>query len=375
MSGGVLVVGGGIAGLGLARALTIRGVPFTVVERLATAPSRGLGLNLPANAVRALAALGVADEVLRSGAQVRRREYRNESGRLLFAIDEQAFWGDAGPSVCLRRADLLDILRSAVAPGGVRWDSAVSHVEATPRTVRVQIGVGPPEEHDYVVGADGVKSAVRPAVSPVHGLRPSAMTAASWRFVVPNPGVDCWTAWSGRGGTLLLIPLDGEHVYGYASSTTGGATGDHPDWLADTFGGFPAPVRDAVDAALVDRRGPYRSPVVEVFADRWSRQRITLIGDAAHAMGPVWAQGAGLALEDGLVLAELLAERSDWAGVGAEFEQIRRPRVEHVQAATDRMSRLARLPTWFRDLAGPRLGPKAYRAAYGPLRAPVASQR
>ncbi|MBA3800627.1 MAG: FAD-dependent monooxygenase, partial [Geodermatophilaceae bacterium] len=57
----------------------------------------------------------------------------------------------------------------------------------------MQIGVGPPEEHDYVVGADGVKSAVRPAVSAVHGLRPSAMTAASWRFVVPNPGVDFWT--------------------------------------------------------------------------------------------------------------------------------------------------------------------------------------
>lgn len=371
----MLVVGGGIAGFGVARALTMRGVPVTVVERLATPPQAGLGLNLPANAVRALAALGVADDVVRAGVPVRRREYRNQSGRVLFAVNEAAFWADVGQSVCLRRAVLLDILRTAVTPGVVRWNSPVSLVEATAHNIRVQVGVGPPEEHDYVVGADGVRSAVRPAVAGVQRVRPSAMTAESWRFVVPNPGVDCWTAWSGSSGTLLLIPVDGEHVYGYASSTTGRATLDHPDWLADTFGSFPEPVRNAVHAALADRETLYRSPVVEVFADRWSRHRITLIGDAAHAMGPVWAQGAGLALEDGLVLADLLAERADWAEVGVEFEQIRRPRVEHVQTATDRMSRLARLPTWFRDLAGPRLGPKAYRAAYGPLRAPVASQR
>lgn len=317
MPDGVLVVGAGIAGFGLARALALRGVPHTVVERLATPPAAGLGLNLPANAVRALDALGVAEDVVRAGVPVRRREYRNQSGRVLFAVDEAQFWGDVGPSVCVRRTRLLDILRAATAPSSVRWDTTVSQVEITAHTVWVQIGSGSPEEHAYVVGADGVHSAIRPAVADVHGLRPSAMTAASWRFVVPNPGVDCWTAWSGSGGTMLLIP------------------------------------------------------VMEVHADRWSRSRITLIGDAAHAMGPVWAQGAGLALEDGLVLAELLAQQADWETLGAEFERIRRPRVEHVQAATDRMSRLARLPSWLRDLAGPRLGPGAYRAAYGPLRTPV----
>ncbi|MGH3985460.1 MAG: FAD-dependent oxidoreductase [Pseudonocardiaceae bacterium] len=100
---------------------------------------------------------------------------------------------------------------------------------------------------------------------------------------------------------------------------------------------------------------------------------VALIGDAAHATAPVWAQGAALAIEDALVLADLLAARSDWAGVGAEFERLRRPRVAHVQAATDRMSRIAGLPGRLRDIVAPIVGPTAYRAAYGPLRAPVIS--
>jgi 2-polyprenyl-6-methoxyphenol hydroxylase-like FAD-dependent oxidoreductase len=79
-----------------------------------------------------------------------------------------------------------------------------------------------------------------------------------------------------------------------------------------------------------------------------------------------------MALEDALVLADLLAARSDWSGVGAEFERLRRPRVGHVQAATDKMSRLAGLPARLRDLVAPVLGPRAYRDAYRPLRTPAA---
>lgn len=105
-----LVVGGGIAGFSLLRALSLHGVPCTLVERLATPPGSGLGLNLPGNALRALATLGLADEVVQRGMRIRRREYRNQVGRLLFAVDEEAFWGEVGPSVCLRRGDLLDIL-------------------------------------------------------------------------------------------------------------------------------------------------------------------------------------------------------------------------------------------------------------------------
>ena len=96
-----------------------------------------------------------------------------------------------------------------------------------------------------------------------------------------------------------------------------------------------------------------------------------LVGDAAHATAPVWAQGAALGLEDALVLAALLAERSEWSTVGAAYEALRRPRVAHVQAMTDRLSRTARQPGWARNLLLPVIGPRSYRATYEPLRIPV----
>jgi 2-polyprenyl-6-methoxyphenol hydroxylase-like FAD-dependent oxidoreductase len=371
MSGRLLVVGGGIAGFGLARALSLREVSCTLVERLPTPPGSGLGLNLPGNAVRTLAALGLADEVVDRGMCIRRREYRNRAGRLLFAVDETAFWGEVGPSVCVRRGELLEVLRAATPQLTPRWATPVVGAELVDQGVRVRLGSGATEAYDLVVGADGVHSAVRAAIIPEGTLRRSLMTEASWRFTAPNPGVDCWTVWSGAQGTFLLIPVDAEHVYGYASATRGGAAGDDPRWLEATFAGFPEPVSTTVAAVLDDPGRLYHSPVEEVRCARWSRGRLVLVGDAAHATGPVWAQGAAMALEDALVLADLLAARDDWTGVGAEFERLRRPRVAHVQAATDRMSRIAGLPCRLRDLVAPVLGPRAYREAYGPLRTPI----
>ena len=344
-----------------------------LVERLPAPPGLGLGLNLPGNAVRALAALGLAEQVVDRGIRIRRREYRNSAGRLLFAVDEEAFWGSVAPSVCLRRGDLLDILRLSTPQETQRWGTPVAGAEVADDGVRVRLESGPTETYDFVVGADGVHSAVRGTVLPEAGLRRSLMTEASWRFTVPNPGVDCWTVWSGAKGTFLLIPVDDGHVYGFASSTRGGPADADPRWLETMFAGFPEPVTTTVAGVLDDRDHLYYSPVEEVRCERWSSGRLALIGDAAHATGPVWAQGAAMALEDCLALADLLAARDDWTDVGADFERLRRPRVAHVQAATDRMSRLAGLPIRLRDLVAPALGPRAYRQAYGPLRLPVAT--
>jgi 2-polyprenyl-6-methoxyphenol hydroxylase-like FAD-dependent oxidoreductase len=369
MTGRILVVGGGIAGFALLRALRLRGLDATLAEQAPAPTAPGHGLNLPGNALRALAALGVADQVVARGARVTRREYRTSTGRLLFAVDEAAFWRGIGPSVCVRRGVLLDLLRDGA--DGVRWGTTVSAAEPGADQVRVRLDPGGDETFDLVTGADGVHSVVRTSVLGEGGPARSLMTEASWRFLTPDPGLAGWTVWTGRRGTLLLIPVGDGLAYGYASTTSGGGAGSDPAWLAMTFAAFAEPVPAAVNAALADPGSLYWSPVEEVRVPRWHRGRMILVGDAAHATGPVWAQGAALACEDALVLARLLAERDDWGAVGAEFERLRRPRVAHVQVATDRMSRLAGLPTGLRNLVAPVLGPRNYRAAYGPLRGSV----
>jgi 2-polyprenyl-6-methoxyphenol hydroxylase-like FAD-dependent oxidoreductase len=369
----ILVVGGGIAGFAMVRALAQRGITATVVDRLSGPPEAGLGLNLPGNAVRALQVLGVGDGLRERSMPVRRREYRNARDRLLFAVDEARFWRDGAGSVCARRGDVIDLLRADTAPTVLRWGTTVSAVAEAGQTVEVSFSGSETESYDFVVAADGVRSAVRTSIFGSGGSRAALLSAASWRFVTPNPGVDCWCVWSGAGGTFLLIPLTAEHAYGYASATQGGPVDPDPQWLRSTFGDYPPLVRRAVSSALADPSSLYHSPVEEVRLDSWHRGRVVLIGDAAHATAPVWAQGAALAAEDALVLAEMLAARDDWERVGDEFERRRRPRVEHVQKMTDRLSRAARLPGWLRDAILPVLGPRSYRETYGPLREPVIS--
>jgi 2-polyprenyl-6-methoxyphenol hydroxylase-like FAD-dependent oxidoreductase len=371
VDGRILIVGGGIAGLAMARALHQRDIPTVVLERSASPPDAGLAVNLPGNAVHALAALGMADDLSGLGLPISRREYRNARGRLLFSVNENEFWGEAAKPRCVRRSDLLERLGRGLPAGTVRPNCRVTSVRPTSQGVEVGLAEAAIESHAFLIGADGVHSTVRRAVSGETVLGTSRLSAASWRFMAPNPGVDCWTVWSGAQSTFLLIPVDAQEVYGYASATRGGPVDSDPEWLRATFASFPDPVPRVVATALADRSSLYHSPVEEVRIGRWSQDRVVLIGDAAHATAPVWAQGAALAVEDALVLAELLATHKDWSQIGPAYERRRRPRVAHVQAMTDRLTRAAGLPTWFRDAILPFLGPRSYRDTYRPLQTPV----
>jgi 2-polyprenyl-6-methoxyphenol hydroxylase-like FAD-dependent oxidoreductase len=372
VNGQVVVAGAGIAGLALARALHRRDIPVTVLEQRSGPPDAGLALNLPGNAVRALGALGLAGELATLGTPIRRREYRTAGDRLLFAIDEDAFWDAESRPRCVRRADLLALLGRDLPPGTIRTGSTVTSVHSDGAQVEVGLAEDGTVNGALLVGADGVRSAVRQAILGDTALGGSVLSEASWRFMAPDPGgVDCWRVWTGAQGTFLLIPVDDGQVYGYASATRGGPVAADPGWLRTTFADFPDPVPRIVAAVLEEPSQLYHSPVAEVRLPSWSRGRVLLTGDAAHATAPVWAQGAALAAEDALVLAELLATHESWDEVPAAYERRRRERVEHVQTMTDKLSRAAGLPIWLRNVLLPVVGPRSYRETYGPLRTPV----
>jgi 2-polyprenyl-6-methoxyphenol hydroxylase-like FAD-dependent oxidoreductase len=371
MTDDVLIVGAGIAGLSLARALHQRGIPAGIVDRLPAAAEGRLGLNLPGNAVSAITALGLADRLAKLGVPVRRREYRDARGRLLFAVDEDAFWGEAARPRCVRRADLIELLGADLPAGTVRWSTEVTSIRENPDGVTVTLADATTRTCRLLVGADGVRSAVRKTIVGDGGVTSAVLSSASWRFTAPNPGVDGYAVWVGSDSTFFLLPVDAETVYGYASATRGGAVHADPDWLRTTFADYAPPVPEVVTALLRDPASLYHSPVEEVRIDRWSQGRVVLAGDAAHATAPVWAQGAAMAIEDALVLSGLLARQDDWSAIGPEYERRRRRRVAHVQAMTDRMSRAAGMPAWLRNVVLPFVGPRTYRATYSPLKTPA----
>ena len=362
----VLIAGAGIAGLAASRALRLKGITSLVFERQPE-ESDGLAINLPGNAIAALARLGLGDELLRYGRPVHRREYRTEQGRLLFAVDEDAFWGSELRPRCLRRADLIAMLGANQPAGSIRRGAALTGVEEMEDSVRVKLSCGTAITGKLLVGAVGVRSATRKAMLGSDRLEAARLAAASWRFMAANPGVDCWTVWAGKKATILLIPVDAHQVYGWAAATREPSAPLEPQLLTRLVQDFPAPVRKAVE----DARRLHHSPLEEVQIDRWGSKRIVLIGDAAHATAPVWAQGAALAIEDALVLADLMAEEPYEAHLAHRLEARRRARVSHVQAMTNRMSKAARLPTALRDLLLPFLGPRSYRATYAMLKEAV----
>jgi 2-polyprenyl-6-methoxyphenol hydroxylase-like FAD-dependent oxidoreductase len=302
----VLVVGGGIAGLATARALRQRGIEPDVVERAAAWSHSGAGVYLPANSVRALGALGLQATLLERGCEISRQRFLDHRGRVLFEVDLPAVWDGTGPCMAISHHGLHQLLREGVA---VRLHTTVTVLDAHGPLVRAVFDDGSTGDYDLVVGADGVRSWVRTVV--LAGATPRFLGMASWRFLVDGLAESsAWTVRLGRGTAFLTIPLGGGRSYCYADVDTAAATdpsGGDPAGPAELFGAFAEPVPTILGRYLAAGSRPYFSPIEEVVQEPWVRGRVVLVGDAAHAMSPNMAEGAGMALEDALVLAETVA--------------------------------------------------------------------
>jgi 2-polyprenyl-6-methoxyphenol hydroxylase-like FAD-dependent oxidoreductase len=371
-SGQILIVGAGIAGLAVARALQERSLPFSVVERRTAPSDGGLAIVLPGNAVQALATLGLRDQIEAIGHPIGRRQYRAANDRLLCDIDEDAFWGPARRPRSVRRSALLAMLADGLPDHAVWHDADVAAMESHATHAEVTLTNGASLGARLVVGADGVHSTIRAqAFGGDSGVTGALIAQSSWRFMAPNPGVDCWSLWTGADGMVLLVPVDGDTVYGWVATTRPQPAGSPTDAIARIEHGFPERVRRALQDAASQQGGLYHSPLEEVHVPSWHRGRAVLVGDAAHATAPVWAQGAALALEDAIVLVRSIGEHPDIETALADYQHQRWKRVAHVQRLTDAMSKAAKLPNLIRNALIPVIAPRRYRQTYAPLKAEV----
>ncbi|MET9434925.1 FAD-dependent monooxygenase [Streptomyces sp. NPDC006551] len=335
------IVGGGIGGLATAIALHRRGWRVEVLERAPEFTEVGAGISLWPNALRALEVLGLADTVRALGAVETGGGVRDRRGRWLSRTDNAELTRRFGhPLVVLHRADLLRALAEALPADSLRSGSEVTAVRDDGQHLVVEHRGGE-SRPDLVVGADGLRSAVRRAVRPdAVGPRYAGYTA--WRMVTeplaepPSEGAATW----GRGARFGYTALPGGRMYCFATASrppaeAASGPSEHAELLR-RFASWPEPIPALLAAVPPDavlRHDLYDLPPLPSFV----RGRVALLGDAAHAMTPNLGQGACQALEDAVTLAHCLDGTPDVAAALRSYDLVRRPRT---QAVTRRSARL-----------------------------------
>jgi 2-polyprenyl-6-methoxyphenol hydroxylase-like FAD-dependent oxidoreductase len=361
----ILIVGGGIAGLSLARALGNAGLTADVVERDSEPRTTGAGFYLPGNAVRALRSLGLGDALAARAQPVHAQRVLDHRGRKLTAFATGDLWAGVGDCFAISRVGLRDLLLGDVLPG-VRRGKVVEKVDAEGN---VTFGDGAQDSYDLVVGADGIGSAVRGSAF-AGAVAPRFLRQVCWRFLADDPAGSArpgeWTTMLGDNGRgFLTLSLGGGQVYCYADIASTEPIAPDGDWR-ELFGDFAEPA----GTLLEQGKDAYFAPLLEIDDDDWVRPHAVLIGDAAHACSPSMAQGGAMALEDSLVLAEVLAGVTRPAGLPvalAAYQQRRRPRVRWVLEQNRRRDKGRLVAPVVRNLVMRLMGEKLYKANHTEL--------
>ncbi|MFI5936789.1 FAD-dependent monooxygenase [Actinoplanes sp. NPDC051494] len=328
----ILVVGAGVSGLAAARGLRIAGFRPDVVEELPATMVPGAGIFLPGNAGRALRMLGLDAPLRPLGDLIFRQMFQDSHGQPLFELDAAALWAGVGESRALSRADLQQVLLTGVG-GEVRYDTAVRDLHLLDGAVKVEFGDGSVAEYDLVVGADGRRSMIRERTGLGGAATPTGQIV--YRSVVSGgPALSDWTALLGRRSQIVAMPMGGRKLYCYADETVADGTPNPADprarlrELFADFGGCVPAILGALEKVQVARTD-------EVVLERYSRGSVLLVGDAAHATAPTLAQGAAMALEDAVVLGEVLKRADGDVRVALDaYEDRRRQRCDLVRERT-----------------------------------------
>lgn len=330
MNHNIAIIGGGIGGVASALALHRRGIRATVYERAAAIREVGVGMMVWPNATRVLRNLGVLDDLIPLSARNTNFLVRRQDGRVLMSIPLGAF--DV-PALCARRCDLLAVLLAKLPSDSIRLGHDCSHLDESGPTVRVHFHREESVEHSAVIGADGIRSRVRfqlfGEIPPIHRGYTLWRGIANHESSAVETGVNSET-W-GRGHRFGMLNTGHGRTTWYAT-----ANREDVDLLS-VFDGWHEPVMDLIrDSETILRHGALDLTPLR----RWSRGRVTLLGDAAHACTPNLGQGCCLALEDAFVVARSIAEESSLANAFARYETLRRPRTSHLQQRSLLMGRV-----------------------------------
>ena len=355
------IVGAGIGGLSLALALRERGLQADVFEQAPELTEIGAAIALSANAIREFARLGLAGELAAASTIPTELIYRHwrDGSRIAAHPARQDDWYEkqfGAPYFGIHRADLQKILGSAYGVEHLHLGCRLVNIIEQADSVVLEFANGRTHEADLVVGADGVRSTVRRWITGADDMVYSGTSA--FRGIVPTenlpslPDPHAIQFWMGPDGHLLhyAIGPNGESVNFFAVVETPSI------WLHD---GSMAEVQDEVPVASFRGWHPAVTEMIRAAASpirwglftvrpllRWYRDRVVILGDAAHGMLPHHGQGANTSIEDAFALAGLLAEgRPDnLEATFFRYQALRRTRTRKIQRSSWLTSSLLHLP-------------------------------
>lgn len=378
----VAVVGGGIGGLTSALCLARRGHRVHLLEQASAFVEAGAGIQLSPNATKVLLQLGLGDLLAAVCVQPEATHIRNwRSGRQISQtpLGKTAQTRYGAPYYHVHRGDLIKLLADAAESEpnidiqlGTRLEDFSQSDDRVTLTAE-----GQSQRWDVMVGADGIHSLVR---AKLWGEQQADFTGnMAWRMLVPIEGLPSEMAvpktsvWWGPGkhfvhylvsggrymNCVCVVETDTWHAESWTES------GSVAQLRAD-FGGWHEDIQTLLaqaDESTLFKWGLFDRPPM----DSWSQGRVTLLGDACHPTLPFMAQGAAMAIEDAVILANCLTGQTDVARALQRYAQLRRSRTARIQRGSRRNAKvfhMSGIQAWFRDKAASRAGQQAMDGLY-----------
>ncbi len=336
----VLIIGGGIGGLTAAIALQRKGIHAVVVEKNPEWSVYGVGIIQPSNALRALHSIGLGEACVAQGRGFLGWQFCDGQGNKMAEVPSTNVAGPGFPPINgITRTALHKILTEKTIAQGteVRLGIEASSWHEGAKGISVSFSDGSSGDFDLVIGADGAHSKTR-AMLFGDAIKPQFTGQCVWRYNFERPRDLDWGAiFYGKTSKAGLVPMTDALMYMFLVTAEPGNPRMPPDQLhtllkerMSGYGGIIARLREQVTQASAV---VYRPMEVLLVPEPWHKGRVLLIGDAAHTGTPHLAEGAAMAVEDAVLLADVLVGSSDIQATLTRFTQRRMPRAKLVYDA------------------------------------------
>lgn len=351
----IAVVGAGIGGLSLALALRRKGLECTLYEQAAELREVGAAIAMSAASTRFYYdELGLGDALGERSYEIQALIHRDgRDGRKIseHRFDYRARYG--APFIGIHRADFQVVLSQAVGMDSIKLQKKLLSIDDSGNEAVLHFADGSSATADLVIGADGARSTVRRLLLGYDDALYSG--ASAFRGIVPiekmpsMPDPEAIQFWMGPGQHCLHYPINANGDHNFFLVERNPSPWPHKAWIAPTndeeklarfHDWHPAVVEMVSAVSCTERWALFNRPPL----GRWTRGRITLLGDAAHAVVPHHGQGANTSVEDAIVLAQQLASGLDLDAALAEYERLRRGRTRKIQFASITTADVLHLP-------------------------------